>query len=145
MEVRPVQVDDLPRAALLYAEIFGSTPYHEDWTYEKALSRLQEFWMACSRSCFVAEQQGRVVGFAFCSYHTWWFGRVMRIEELGVDFRLQRHGIGTMLLDHCIVAGRETGGIAAIEVVTPRTGPALEFYASHGFHSAGRELLSHRL
>ncbi len=145
MEIRPVQEEDLSRCAQLYAEIFSSPPYHEDWTYEKALARLREFWSTCSRSCFVAEQRGLVVGFAFCSYHTWWFGKVMRIEELGVDFRLQRHGIGTTLLERCVVVGREAEGIQAVEVVTPRTAPALEFYSSHGFESAGRELLSRRL
>ncbi len=145
MDIRPVQEEDLPRCAQLYAEVFSSPPYQEDWTYERALARLREFWLACSRSCFVAEQQGRVVGFAFCSYHTWWFGRVVRIEELGVDFRLQRHGIGTTLLEHVMAAGREAEGIQSVEVVTPRTVPALEFYAAHGFLSAGRELLSRRL
>ncbi|MHB0868959.1 MAG: GNAT family N-acetyltransferase [Chloroflexota bacterium] len=145
MEIKPVRREDLSRCAQLYAEVFSSPPYQEDWTYEKALARLQEFWEDCGGSCFVAEERGRVVGFAFCSYHTWWCGKVMRIEELGVDFRLQRHGIGTMLLEHCLAAGREAHGIAAAEVVTPRTVPALEFYGTHGFHSAGRELLSRRL
>lgn len=144
MEIRPIQREDLPRCAQLYAEIFSAPPYEEGWTYEKALARLLEFWESCSRSCFVAARRGRVVGFAFCSYHTWWCGKVMRIHELGVDFRLQRHGIGTMLLEHCVSAGRESD-IAAVEVVTPRTIPALEFYFSHGFQSAGRELLSKRL
>ena len=145
MEIRAVQQEDLPRCAQLYAEIFSSPPYEEKWTYEKALARLREFWAACGRSCFVAEQRGLVVGFAFCSYHTWWFGKVIRIEELGVDFRLQRHGIGSLLLEHCLAAGREAEGIVSMEVVTPRTSAALDFYASRGFQSAGRELLSRRL
>jgi ribosomal protein S18 acetylase RimI-like enzyme len=145
MEIKPVREEDLPRCAQLYAEIFNSPPYQEKWTYEKALARLREFWRDCSFGCFVAEQQGRVVGFAFCSYHTWWSGRVMRIEELGVDFRLQRHGIGTTLLEHCVAAGRQAEGIRSVEVVTPRTIPALEFYKAHGFQSAGRELLSRTL
>ena len=142
MEISPVREEDLSRIAQLYAEIFAAPPYEEAWTYESALARLREFWKACAESCFVAEQQGRVVGFAFCSYHTWWSGKVMRIEELGVDFRLQRHGIGTMLLEHCLARGREAQGIRSVEVVSPRTAPALDFYRSHGFVSAGRELLS---
>ncbi len=145
MEIRPIQQQDLPRCAQLYAEIFRTQPYQEDWTYEKALARLREFWSGCGSSCFVAEQRGLVIGFAFCSYHTWWSGKVMRIEELGVDFRLQRHGIGTMLLEHCLRAGQEAEAVAGVEVVTPRTVQALEFYTSHGFRSAGRELLSRRL
>ncbi len=145
MEIRPVREEDLTRCAQLYAEIFNSPPYQEEWSYDRARSRLRELWSVCGRSCFVAEQHGLVVGFAFCSYHSWWFGKVMRVEELGVDFRLQRHGIGTTLLDHCIAAGRKAEAIQAIEVVTPRTEPALEFYNSHDFQSAGRELLSRRL
>ncbi len=144
MKIRPIEQDDLSRAAQLYAEIFSASPHNEGWTYDRALEHLQELWTMCGASCFVAEQQDRVVGFAFCSFHSWWYGKVMRIEEQGVDFRLQRHGIGTMLLEHCLATGREHQQIAAVEVVTPRTVPAIEFYSAHGFQSAGRELLSRR-
>lgn len=145
MEIRPVQQEDLPRCAQLYTEVFSAPPHQEGWTYGRALEHLRELWAACGHGCFVAEQHGLVVGFAFCSFHTWWIGKVMRIAELVVDFRLQRHGIGTTLLEYCVRAGREMHGIAAVDVVTPRTIPALEFYSSHGFQSAGRELLSKRL
>ncbi len=145
MKIRPIEQEDLSRAAQLYAEIFSAPPHKEGWTYEKALEHLQELWSSCGANCFVAEEQGRVVGFAFCSFHSWWSGKVMRIEEQGVDFRLQRHGIGSMLLQHCLAAGREAHQITAVEVVTPRTAPALDFYSAQGFQSAGRELLSRRM
>jgi len=145
MDIRAVQQNDLPRCAQLYAEVFSAPPLKENWTYGQALAHLEELKALCGRSCFVAEQHGLVVGFAFCSFHTWWVGKVMRIEEMVVDFRLQRHGIGTMLMEHCLAAGRELHGIAAVEVVTPRTVAALEFYASLGFQSAGREVLSRTL
>ncbi len=145
MKIRPIEQDDLPRVAQLYAEIFSAPPHNEGWTYDRALEHLEELWRVCGSSCFVAKQQDRVVGFAFCSFHSWWVGKVMRIEEQGVDFRLQRHGIGTMLLEHCLAAGQELHRISMVEVVTPRTAPAAEFYSSHGFQSAGRELLSRRL
>lgn len=145
MEIRAVRDEDLPRCAQLYTEIFAAPPYEEGWTYGRALEHLRELLAACGGNCFVAEQHGLVVGYAFCSFHTWWTGKVMRIQELGVDFRLQRHGIGTMLLEHCLSAGRETQAVVAVEVVTPRTIPALEFYSSQGFQSAGRELLSRGL
>lgn len=145
MDIRAAEGDDLSRCAQLYAEVFNAQPYRESWSYGNALRRLEELKGIPGNRGFVAEQHGLVVGFAFCSFHTWWVGRVMRIEELVVDFRIQRHGIGTMLLEHCVAAGREEQEMAVVEVLTPRTVPALEFYASHGFISAGRELLSRRV
>ncbi len=145
MNIRTIGEDDLPSCAQLYTEIYGATPYGEAWSFGSALARLTELSANCANSCFVAEDRGRVVGFAFCSFHTWWTGRVMRIDELGVDPRLQRHGIGTALLEHCTAAGRESQGITSIEVVSPRTHPALDFYTSRGFESRGRELLRSRL
>ena len=145
MKVRTIAEDDLPRCAQLYTEIYGATSYQESWTYGIALARLTELWTNCAGSCFMAEERDRVVGFAFCSFHTWWSGKVIRIDELGVDPRLQRHGTGTTLLEHCIAAGRYLHNVSAIEVVSPRTPPALDFYSSSGFQSGGRELLSRRL
>lgn len=144
MQIRTANDDDLALCAILYSEIFNAPPHDEDWTYSAALDRLREIKDGCAGSCFVAEQGNKVVGFAFCSYHTWWTGKVMRIDELGVDFRLQRHGIGTRLLEHCLAVGRQEGATAA-EVLTPRTVAALEFYSSQSFQSAGRELLTRKL
>jgi GNAT superfamily N-acetyltransferase len=145
MKIRVIERDDLPRCAQLYAEIFSAPPYGEGWTYGRALEHLEELLSGCNSSCYVAEKSGHIVGFAFCSFHSWWYGKVMRIEEQGVDFRLQRLGIGTRLLEHCLETGRRLHDIAAVEVLTPRTLPALDFYTARGFQSAGRELLSRRL
>jgi aminoglycoside 6'-N-acetyltransferase I len=145
VKIRTIVEDDLPRCAQLYTEIYSATSYGEAWTYENALAWLRELWENCGGSCFVAEERGRVVGFAFCSFHTWWSGTVMRVDELGVDPRLQRHGIGTAIMEHCIAAGRYLRSIAAVEAVSPRTPPGIDFYSSCGFQSEGRELLSRRL
>lgn len=145
MKIRTIVEDDLPRCAQLYTEIYGATSYREAWTYDSALAHLSELWDNCANSCFIAEERDRVVGFAFCSYHTSWMGKVMRIEELDVDPRLQRHGIGTALLEHCVGAGRYLHSVVAIEAISPRTAPAIDFYSSRGFESGGRELLSRRL
>lgn len=76
---------------------------------------------------FVAEQEGRVVGFAACTQE--------ELAWLYVDPAHMRRGVGKMLLAHALHAFPE---IDSIEVLKGNT-PAAALYQSFGFQIAGTE------
>jgi len=85
--------------------------------YETDLSDevLDHVWSAIRGDAiraFVAEQNGRVVGFAHVRTHTATFsvGEDWYLEDLFVDPDVRAGGVGTAILEHLIKVGRYEGG-----------------------------------
>jgi len=85
--------------------------------YETDLSDevLDHVWSAIRGDAiraFVAEQNGRVVGFAHVRTHTATFsvGEDWYLEDLFVDPEVRTGGVGTAILEHLIKVGRYEGG-----------------------------------
>ncbi len=85
--------------------------------YETDLSAevLDHVWSALLGGAirgFVAEQNGRVIGFAHARTHTATFsvGEDWYLEDLFVDPDVRAGGVGTAILEHLIKVGRYEGG-----------------------------------
>jgi glucosamine-phosphate N-acetyltransferase len=89
---------------------------------------------------FVAESAGRVVGAVTLLIERKFIhggGSVGHIEDVAVDRRHQRRGIGTALVEHAIEAARHAG---CYKVILDCFDPLVPFYERMGFRPFNRGL-----
>lgn len=82
---------------------------------------------------FVAEYQGRVVGFAlyYIRYSTW-KGCRLYLEDLFVEPEMRGHGVGAMLFDQLIAEAKERKLHGMVWQALDWNEPALNFYRKYG-------------
>lgn len=82
---------------------------------------------------FVAEYQGRVVGFAlyYIRYSTW-KGCRLYLEDLFVEPEMRGHGVGAVLFDRLIVEAKERKLHGMVWQALDWNEPALNFYRKYG-------------
>lgn len=76
---------------------------------------LDHVWAALQRGAirgYVAERDGRIVGFAHVRTHTATFavGEDWYLEDLFVDPQVRAGGVGTAILEHLVTVARAEGG-----------------------------------
>ena len=121
----------------IYSAAFSMPPYREYWSPSDAAEMLGELLRKDAESCWCAEDQGRVVGFAFCTT----FGRFRGvIQEFAVDPEFQKQGIGTTLLAY-VLDRMEERGIRTADLVVNRDAPAYRLYRRFGFTPPGKYVL----
>ena len=81
---------------------------------------------------FVAEVNGRVVGFAlyYARYSTW-KGQAMYLEDILVTNEMRGKGIGKLLFDRLIEEAKEKGWTRIIWQVLEWNEPAINFYKKY--------------
>ena len=80
---------------------------------------------------FVSEYEGAIVGFAAIEPRA---DGESELDGLFVEPRMQRHGIGKTLIEHCAEIVRKQGSTAIHVVGNPH---ATEFYSACGFEVIG--------
>ena len=129
MLIRLASEEDLAACGAIYADAFKGPPYDEEWAPTKASDMLSELLKKDSESCWCAEEDGQILGFAFC---TTFGGFRVLIQEFAVHPRLQKKGIGTKLMKH-ILAEFQVRGIMSAELVVNKHAHAFDFYRRFGF------------
>ena len=129
MGIRLASEEDLAACGVIYASAFAGPPYDEEWAPSKASDMLAELLKKDPESCWCAEEDGQVMGFAFCTT----FGRFRAlIQEFAVRPKSQKSGIGTALMKH-ILAEFQHRGVQSAELVVNKHAPAFDFYRRFGF------------
>lgn len=129
MLIRLASEEDLAACGVIYADAFTGPPYDEEWAPTKASAMLAELLAKDPESCWCAEDDGQVSGFAFCTT----FGKFRAlIQEFAVHPRIQKSGIGTALMKH-ILSEFQSRGIQSAELVVNKHAPAFDFYRRFGF------------
>ena len=83
--------------------------------------------------CFVAEQEGEVVGIALVYFRfSTWAGKGLYLEDLIVTEKMRGRGLGKQLLDRVIRYGYEEGVRRIDWVVLDWNESAIEFYKGVG-------------
>lgn len=83
--------------------------------------------------CFVAEEQGAILGMALVYFrHSTWNGRCLYLEDLIVTSEHRKRGIGGLLMERCIDFARETGSRLLVWQVLDWNRSAIAFYESLG-------------
>lgn len=83
--------------------------------------------------CFVAEQEGSIVGMAlvYPRYSTW-KGPIIHLEDLIVTEKMRGSGLGTALLNEVVKYGSDLGVKRISWEVLDWNEPAIDFYNSKG-------------
>lgn len=136
--IRPSTADDLARVDALLARSYPRLLKHDYppsvlVTALPLISRAQPALLRCGTYFVVETDEGQIVGAG-----GWTPDRkksdLGHIRHVASDDRLQRQGIGRMLLSHCFRTARDAG-IAELECWSTFTGVA--FYQAMGFRPLG--------
>ena len=127
--IRPATTMDCPRMMELVNElaIFERAPHEVtvsmEHFIESGFSEKPVWW------AFVAEVNGRIVGFAlyYIRYSTW-KGQRMYLEDLLVTEAWRRKGIGHKLMDALIIEAKEKGFSGIVWQVLDWNESAIKFY-----------------
>lgn len=142
--IRPfVARDDLGGCINLLLNVFSNEPWNDNWTFEGAEKYLLDYIETPGFKGFVAEEENKIKGFIFGFRKRWWQGDEFYVNEMCVEIREQRNGIGTKLIKY-LEASLITEGIENITLLTNRGIPAEEFYKKNGFSEIDRIIFLHK-
>jgi len=145
---REACMDDISDMIELLRQLFS---IEEDFIFnpQKHRSGLEMMLHSDSSKMFVAEKLGRVVG--MCTLQilisTAEGTRVGLVEDVVVDERHRREGIGSLLLE-TLAEWAQTNDLPRLQLLADKDNiPALHFYAKHGWTSTNlknmRKMLIH--
>ncbi len=131
MKFRTIKESDIDGCSSLFAKVFSSAPWNEEWTKGLAFKRLSHFYESKDFLGVLAEKEG-IVGFALGNIEPFCFGSMLYLREMCVDSALQRKGVGSGIID---ALESELGhlNVKKVYLATERTIPAADFYQSKGF------------
>lgn len=129
-------------AAALYALVFKSPPWNEDWSLSVAERRLNEMLQFPNYMGFAAINplSHAILAFGLGWFETWHNGRLFQIRELCVHPDWQNKGLGRKLLNKI---EKEVFRFEAIEIYlsTSREADAYRFYARNGYVDSPCDIL----
>lgn len=136
-----MELEDLPKVYALGEAVFTADKWpslYRTWDEYEPVS----LFSSDGEFCFVAEQDGRVAGFALGSLidkrkSAWCYGYLMWIA---VDPELKRGGIATRLIDTMTEAFIRSGARIMIVDTDAENESALGFFRNHGFGSEDRHV-----
>ncbi len=137
VKIREARAADIPALAALTGELGYPT------TSEQMAQRLSRITNNDDRATFVAEQTGRIVGYAgiWCGQNYEADPPQSRVMALVVDSRARRQGVGGALMDAVEAWSRQRD----VGVVVLNTGDgradAHSFYERRGYRSTARRYL----
>lgn len=122
----------LDECTSLYASVFSSPPWNEQWSENAAKQRLYETFATPGFVGFGYMIDGQLQGFITGNTEQWLNSRLFYLKEMCISSRYQGKGIGKKLLQH-LKESNQQQGINKIYLMTKRDTPALQFYLSQGF------------
>ncbi len=131
LTIRPAASQDFPA---LYA--LDQACFAPGISWSRA--ELQYFLRYPGNIAVVAEDEGRIAGFAIAGTQRRRGVPVGRLITIDVDSSMRRRGIGHQLLQAIEDRLRAQKAVAVLLEVAIDNLPAQEFYARHGFVKAGR-------
>ena len=147
--LRPYQPADLPELRRITVDSFGSVAFDEmleerfgvwndrDWKARKA-DHIDEDCAANPDGCFVAEKEGRVVGYITTRLDR--TNSIGRIPNLAVTAETRGQGLGRRLIQHALDYFRAEG-MALAKIETMASNPiGQSLYPSCGFEEVARQV-----
>ena len=137
--IRRVRQDELNKLVSVYLSAYEGLEEYAYTSGSEVRSYLRWLYRGDPDGFFVAELDGKVVGFV--AVHTnWWdkrIGRTAEIHELVVHKKYQRIGIGTKLMECAIEHAIESGCNFVSLWVGSKNTVAREWYRRLGFEEVG--------
>lgn len=142
--IRPAGAHDADACAHIARTSFTADRYHTDPKVDDALADiLKDAWArnditGRADAAFVAEEGGRIVGFAACIVRD----EVATVDLIAVADEAQGRGIGRRLIEACFA--HYAGRLPTMTIATQTTNvPAVALYTKLGFRETGREATFH--
>lgn len=140
MRIRLINESDLDDCGRIYADAFSGPPYSEPHDPEWAAGMLAGPLEKDRENCWGIEDEGRLVGFAFCTV----FGELRAtIQEFAISPSVQGRGFGIALMEHVLTEFTRRG-LRSVDLVANNQAPAYEFYRRFGFYEPRRYRLMTR-
>ncbi|MGN0632637.1 MAG: GNAT family N-acetyltransferase [Oscillospiraceae bacterium] len=130
--IRQYESKDLPQCADIFAKAFSEETWGCVWTKERAEAYLSDLAVHPKFIGFVSEENGVIDGALFACVKVCWNSDEIHIDELLVDPKKQRSGIGGRLVD-AVKDYAKSSGLAGIVLYTAEQAPAKKFYEKNGF------------
>ncbi len=124
--------DEALRGAEIIVEAYAKQPWHEEWSIQNAISRIDEMITTPMCLAVAAFDADHIIGFAFGLPHTSVTGRGIHVAEIAILPQHQRNGIGSRLLNHLEEEAR-TLGYVHVWLVSRSTGGIAEYYKSNHY------------
>ena len=150
MIIRPAENRDIPRIyemlgqilrlhARLRPDVFR--PDREKFTPEE----LEELFKRCDRPSFVAEEDGKCVGYALCEIKTpkdpqMIERKVLYLDDLCVDKSKRGHGAGKAIVEFLLAYAKEIGADSLELNLWECNADAAAFYEKMGFATQSRHM-----
>ena len=128
--VRPVRYNDLERIVEIDKKILGKSR-RSYW--ERKFEEMEE---KEGNFSFVAEKDGKVVGFIFGGISGWEFGvpnTTGWVDTIGVDPDYQKQGVGRRLFEELVKSMKEVGVRKIFTLVNWEDWDLLKFFKSMNF------------
>lgn len=140
MEFQSISNSDLKRCAEIFIEVFNSPPWEEGWEVSSALPRMQEIAGTPGFVGIKAMKDEGMVGFVMGYAESFDAGSDFYLKEMCVLPKLQRQGIGSLLLEELKKQLRQVGA-RTLYLLTPKETPAAWFYEKNGFQTSKKMIM----
>ena len=135
--------EHVPACAEMMCGVYNNEMWQCHWDLETASEYLMDLVESNKFVGFVVEDQNEIVGAMFCKEKIWWNASELYIEEMFVTPKLQRQGIGTMLIQEAEKYAVEHS-LAGFTLNTNRFAPAPKFYEKNGFQTNEAVILMYK-
>lgn len=143
MIVRPIVKDDLEAMSYLFKKVFNEAPWNDQWEYDTAYKRLQDFYNSPGFEGLVQYEGDRLVALILGIAEQYYDGGSFRIIEFCVDHEMQGKGYGRKMLAAFEEILKEKG-IKEIFLLTCH-GPSTEgFYERNGYKTSESMIMMHK-
>jgi ribosomal-protein-alanine N-acetyltransferase len=137
LRVRIAGAADLAGVVALERSI-AEAPHWAEADYAAIVNVGRDVDEAVRRCLFLAEAEGRLLGFAVGKVIGWGTGGVAELESVAVDLAVRRGGVGRALCGAVVEWCRGQGAVALELEVRAGSRGAIALYAGLGFTAAGR-------
>ena len=133
-ECRLFSNTDLVPAAALFKTTFSDAPWHESWTEESALARINHFYMTPAFHGVIAHDENQMMGFLLGNLEPFTNKQVFYLREMCVHPAYQNRGVGKALMyasDKMLIKR----ACESTYLATDRRFPSQKFYKGLGFQT----------
>lgn len=135
-----IEGTDFQEYAELFAHVFNSDPWNENWSEQQALERLTLFRDTPNFLGICAKNKSGVCGFVMGNFEPYQSDRLFILKEMCVPPNYQRSGVGSYLLTQLHENLVELG-VSVVNLITREGTGAEKFYLAHNYYrSAGKRL-----
>lgn len=131
-----MKTGDLKECANFLATAYTLPPYNQKRQDKIAYLYIKDKFSKGKNTSYVLEEKGKILGFAICSLSFWADGKQAMLEEIVIDPKYQKQGLGKKLTSYVF---RELKKIKtkSISLWVKKKSPAYKFHTKNGFSEEG--------